>query len=81
MERRPSRLWQNLTQPANAEQDTANIPLPPPALLEHLMDKFAPSTPDRTQGLDGAVETAITVAEQRGREEVIRYLLTLSNNS
>lgn len=49
-------------------------------LVEHVRETFAIQlAPERQEGLDGAVNTAIAMAEQRGREEVISYLNALAN--
>lgn len=75
----PSRPFRPLAEDVS-EYNFQDAPSVQPGLVEHLQETFALQlAPERQGGLDGAVNIATQMAEQRGREEVIAYLNVLAN--
>lgn len=66
----------------NFTGDPSDIPPPNPMLVQHLQEVFKWKAPARTRletGMDGAVNVAMEVSAQHGRDEVIQYLFNLVN--
>lgn len=77
--RRASRPFRSNLVEGDGNNREAECPTIPPFLVDHLREHFPiGSVLSARRGLDGAVDTAIEVAEQRGREQVIAYLARVS---
>lgn len=78
--RRQSRPFRAIAATVTKE-DLDHAPAVTLPLVEFLEETFAPITLAHKGGLDGVINTAITAAEQAGREEVITLLRAIAERT